>query len=116
MLDAIYDIWILRTILQVRNSKNEALGTAVFESMHQPSSRLGLCFRSAQLLQLLQPQAILKIVLEDPDVLFQLAWKHLAMRHPGITVQLMQQALETADGEVALRKRWQLVRDISLVA
>ena len=87
-------------MLQVHRSKNEALGTAVFESMHRPSSRLGLRFRSAQLLHLLQPQAILKIVLEDLDVLFKLAWKHLAMRHPGITVQLMQQALEAADGAV----------------
>ena len=49
-------------------------------------------------------------VTEDKRLLFQLPWKRVALRHPQLGLQLMRMALETADSDVALVKRWNLVR------
>lgn len=95
--------------LQVQICGNAALAAELDERMSQPSSRLGLRFGRTKLLHLLQPNVILDRIQQDPGLLFQICWKHLATKQPGISVLLIQQALETADSHVALKKRWHLV-------
>ena len=101
--------------LQVGGSGNEALGVALFASMSHSSSRLGMRFRPSYLLHLLPSETILERVQKDPDLLFELSWRRMAIRRPDITVQLMRQALETAQGNVGLNKRWWLVRSWQLL-
>ncbi len=96
--------------MQARASGNEALGVALFRSMSQPSSRLGMRFRPSQFLHLLPSEDIRQRIQRDPALLFELSWKRMAIRRPETTVLLMQQALETAEGDVSLNKRWLLVR------
>ena len=96
--------------VQVRILGNAALGAELFKRMTQPSSRLGQRFGQFQLLYLLPPHVVLEQIQQDLDLLFEISWKHLASQQPGITVQLIQQALETAEGQVALNNRWRLVR------
>lgn len=95
--------------MQVRILGNTALGAELLERMTQPSSRLGLRFGPSKLLHLLPPHIILEHIQQDPDLLFEMSWKHLAIQQPGITIQLMGQALGTAASQVALNKRWRLV-------
>ena len=65
---------------------------------------MGVRFQPSQLLHLLPAQEILEQIEKDAELLFELSWRRMASRQPEITVQLMQQALETADGQTALKQ------------
>ncbi|KAK9834510.1 hypothetical protein WJX74_003400 [Apatococcus lobatus] len=94
---------------QVQISGNQALGAELFQRMAQSSSRLGLRFRRIQLLHLLPPQTIVIQIQQEPNTLFEVPWKHMAIQQPDIAVQLVKQALKTAESHIALNRRWHLV-------
>ena len=76
------------------------------DSSHALSQR----FTAAQLLHLLPAEAARKAVSQNTGLLYLLSWRQLARQQPELALELMRQALETAEKEeVALAKRWELV-------
>ena len=63
-----------------------------------------------RLMHLEDADSIQQAVTQDKRLLFQLPWKRVALRHPQLALQLVRMALETGDSDVALGKRWALVR------
>ena len=64
----------------------------------------------ARLMHLKDADSLHQAVTEDKRLLFQLPWKRVGLRHPQLALQLVRMALETGDSDVALGKRWALVR------
>ena len=97
--------------MQVCKSTNQQLAQAVLASMRAGS--FSGRFASSGLLPLCEPDTVRSEVQRNQDVLLTMGggtWARLAKRQPDLALELVQQALGSANNEAALKKRWVLVR------